>query len=110
MLAGSRVATYTSTKYAVVGFAEAFAFELHGTGVEISVIYPPATRTALTDGLGTTLVPLVKPEAIANGIIDTLERPRFNRSVPRAMGLALNVNQALPHPLRAALGRSLGMD
>jgi NAD(P)-dependent dehydrogenase (short-subunit alcohol dehydrogenase family) len=109
-LAGARVATYTATKYAVVGFSEAVAFELHGTGVEISVIYPPATRTALTDGLKDTLVPLVKPEAIAKAIIDTLERPRFNRAVPRPMGLALNLNQALPYPLRAALGRALGMD
>jgi NAD(P)-dependent dehydrogenase (short-subunit alcohol dehydrogenase family) len=109
-IAAARAATYTATKYGVVGFSEAVALELAGTGVEISVIYPPATDTTLLSGVKQVGLPRVKPQAIAEAIVDVLERPRFNRTGPGAIGIALSINQAMPHRLRLALARATGMD
>jgi short-subunit dehydrogenase len=63
------VATYVATKYGVVGFSEAVALELHGTGVEISVIYPPATATGLASGIKDVRVPQIRPERVAVAIV-----------------------------------------
>jgi NAD(P)-dependent dehydrogenase (short-subunit alcohol dehydrogenase family) len=105
-IAGPRVATYSATKAGVAVFSEAAALELYGTGVDVSVIFPALTKTELTVGLKEMRgVPQIKPQDVAEAIVGTLQKPRFEVPVPRAMGLLLKFNQALPPRARFALAR-----
>jgi NAD(P)-dependent dehydrogenase (short-subunit alcohol dehydrogenase family) len=105
-IAGPRVATYSATKAAVALFSEAVALELQGTGVNVSVIFPALTKTDLTIGLKEMKgVPQIKAEDVAEAIVGTLRKPRFEVPVPRTMGLLLTFNQALPPRVRFALAR-----
>jgi NAD(P)-dependent dehydrogenase (short-subunit alcohol dehydrogenase family) len=110
-IAGARVATYSATKFGVVGFSEAVAAELHKTGVHISCVYPSLANTALTAGLGDLRgMKRIEPEDVAREIVSALERPRFQVPVPRSMGALLTFNQALPYTWRAGLGRLMRAD
>jgi NAD(P)-dependent dehydrogenase (short-subunit alcohol dehydrogenase family) len=110
-IAGAQVASYSATKFAVAGFCESIAGELHGTGVEISCVYPSLTNTELLAGLKKLPgLKFIEPEDVANEIIVALEYPRFSVPVPRYMGFMLNFNQALPYRARAAMGRLMKAD
>jgi NAD(P)-dependent dehydrogenase (short-subunit alcohol dehydrogenase family) len=110
-VAGARTATYNATKFGIAGFSEAVALELHGTGVEISVVFPSLCRTELVSGLKALKgLPWIDPEDVANAIVATLERPRFEVPVPRSMGLTMKMSQMLPFRARAALARVMKAD
>jgi NAD(P)-dependent dehydrogenase (short-subunit alcohol dehydrogenase family) len=110
-VAGARAATYSATKFGISGFSEAVAFELRGTGVELSCVYPSLTKTELVSGLKAMKgMPWIKPEDVANAIVHTLEYPRFTVAVPRHMGLLLAFNQVLPFKTKGALNRLIGAD
>jgi NAD(P)-dependent dehydrogenase (short-subunit alcohol dehydrogenase family) len=110
-IAGARVASYSAGKFGVAGFSEAIAAELHGTGVEISCVYPSLTNTALISGLASMPgLKFIEPEDVANAIVATLEAPTFSVPVPRYMGAMLNFNQGVPYKLRSAIGRLMKAD
>jgi NAD(P)-dependent dehydrogenase (short-subunit alcohol dehydrogenase family) len=103
-VAGSHCATYVATKFGVAGFSEAVAIELRGTGVEMSVVRPSLVHTDLTSGFGGLRgMPFIEPEDVAARIVETLQRPRFDVPVPKRLGPALWLNQALPFRARMAL-------
>jgi len=103
-VAGSHCATYVATKFGVAGFSEAVAIELRGTGVEISVVRPSLVHTDLTSGFGGLRgMPFIEPDDVAARIVETLQRPRFDVPVPKRLGPALWLNQALPFRARMAL-------
>src|ERR1700758_2056129 len=94
-VAGSHCATYVATKFGIAGFSEAVAIELRGTGVEISVIRPSLCNTELTSGFaGLRGMPFIEPQDVADRIVETLERPRFDVPVPKSMGPMLWLGQA----------------
>lgn len=101
-------ASYSATKFGVAGFSEAIAAELHGTGVGISCVYPSMVNTDLIKGVQTIPGLKVEPEDVADAIVGAVERKRFSVPVPRAMGFALNMNQAMPYKLRGFFGRQSG--
>ncbi|ANY22160.1 SDR family NAD(P)-dependent oxidoreductase [Gordonia terrae] len=110
-LAGARLAPYVASKFGVIGFSEAVALELRGTGVDMSVILPHQCKTDMTAGIGRLRgMPLIEPADVADRIVHTLRYPRFEVPVPRGIGTMLWVNQALPARARAALFRAMRAD
>jgi short-subunit dehydrogenase len=104
-------ATYTATKFGVVGYSEAVALELGGTGVNISVIAPAMIRTELSSGLKDVRgVRLIEPEEVAAAIVDGLRNPRFAIFVPRMMGIMSLGLSALPYRPRHFLSRLVKVD
>jgi short-subunit dehydrogenase len=98
--------TYSATKFGVVGFCEGVAGELRGTGVDISCVCPSVVNTEFSAGV--PRVPgfkMIEPEDVAREIVDALEKPRFSVPVPRALGIILNLTQALPYRARAFLAQ-----
>ncbi|PGS55918.1 SDR family oxidoreductase [Bacillus sp. AFS041924] len=61
---------YGASKSYVLSFTEAIAEELKGTGVQVSVLCPPSTKTPLTEGLASTgtkifIKNLMDPKSVA---------------------------------------------
>jgi short-subunit dehydrogenase len=106
-----REAVYSATKHAVLGLTDGVRQELRGSGVELSVVMPGLVRTELSSGTldapGTLVLP---PEAVADAIIATLERPRFEVYVPRAYGAAAAAGALLPRRAREAALRAMGTE
>jgi NAD(P)-dependent dehydrogenase (short-subunit alcohol dehydrogenase family) len=110
-IAASHLATYTATKFGVVGFSEAVALELHGSGIQVSVVYPSVTRTDLASGLKDLRgVKSITPEQVADGILAAVRSPRFDVAIPRSLGMAIGLNKMLPFKVRAALARAIKAD
>jgi NAD(P)-dependent dehydrogenase (short-subunit alcohol dehydrogenase family) len=110
-VAGARTATYNATKFGILGFSEAVALELQGTGVEISVVIPSLCRTELVSGLKAIKgLPWIDPEDVADAIVVTLERPKFEVPVPRQMAVTMKLSQLMPFKARAAMAKLIKAD
>lgn len=80
-------ATYSATKFAVVGLSEAVELELEGSGVDISVVMPVVVNTELAAGVGgARFIKNVEPQDVATAIVAAIKRPRFDVHVPSLMG------------------------
>jgi NAD(P)-dependent dehydrogenase (short-subunit alcohol dehydrogenase family) len=104
------LATYSATKYGVVGLSEAVRVELRGTGVEVSVVIPTFVRTELTTGLASPRTRSVGPEQVAAEVVSALKRPRFDVWVPRSTGPLIQLTTPLPRAVREAIARWLKAD
>lgn len=110
-VAGAYGGTYTATKHGILGFSEAIALELKGSGVEISAVLPSICRTEMVSGMKELRgLPWIQPEDVADAILATLRRPRFEVPVPRAAGITLKLNQLLPFGVRSRLAAVMKTD
>jgi len=87
-------AAYSATKFAVVGFTQALALELHGTGVGVSLIDPGPVDTGFFEARGADYErrwPRPVPASrVAAAVVAAVERGRFEVFVPpwyRAAGV-----------------------
>ena len=104
-------ATYCATKHAVVGLSEAVHLELHGSGVHVSCVMPAIVRTELASGLGEAkLFKSSRPEDVADAIVSTLRKPRFDVFVPRSVGTMGKLTRLLPRRFGEGLARALKAD
>ncbi|MEV4055578.1 SDR family oxidoreductase [Amycolatopsis sp. NPDC049688] len=104
-------ATYCATKHAVVGLSEAVHLELHGSGVHVSCVMPAIVRTELASGLGEAkLFKSSRPEDVADAIVSTLRKPRFDVYVPRSVGTMGKLTRLFPRRFGEGLSRALKAD
>jgi NADP-dependent 3-hydroxy acid dehydrogenase YdfG len=104
-------ATYSATKFAVVGLTEAIRAEVRGSGVETSVVMPVPVRTELAAGLQKGRgIDLVEPEDVADAIVDALRFPRHDVFVPRSIGRVTKVGALLPRGVAEAISRAMRTD
>jgi NAD(P)-dependent dehydrogenase (short-subunit alcohol dehydrogenase family) len=105
------LATYSATKFAVVGLSESVHLELRGSGIEVSCVMPGVVDTELSAGLKSVRgVKHVTPELVADEIVHALEVPRFDVIVPRSAGRVAALAALLPRRAREALGRAINAD
>ena len=86
--------SYAPTKWALRGFADCLHNELQGTGVGVSIAYPPDTETPgfvhenqmksqlcckVNTALGSATYP---PEVVASRIVDMFERNKYHLTPP----------------------------
>jgi NAD(P)-dependent dehydrogenase (short-subunit alcohol dehydrogenase family) len=102
-------ATYSASKFAVVGLSEAMRAELRDVPVEVSCVLPVVVNTELASGLGTVRGQrTIEPEEVATAILGVLQRPRFEVWVPASAGRIFRVASLLPRAVGEALGRAMG--
>ncbi|BBH16930.1 putative short chain dehydrogenase/reductase [Nocardioides baekrokdamisoli] len=99
------LAVYNGTKFAVVGLTAATRLEFAEHGVSISAILPSAVDTALASGLDMRPLPKVKPQAIAEAIVDSVSTRRAETAVPGYVGRLADVAAMTPEPALKALRR-----
>ncbi len=104
-------ATYSATKWGVVGFSESIRGELRGTGIEVTCVMPGIVRTELTAGVeDNPTFKTVTPDNVAARIVEALQRPRFDVFVPKAIGPTIRLGLVAPRPFSEWLQRILKAD
>jgi NAD(P)-dependent dehydrogenase (short-subunit alcohol dehydrogenase family) len=99
-------ATYSASKFAVVGFSEAMRAELAPHGVDVTVVLPTVVQTELAAGVPAAKgVKPVTAEDVAAVIESAVRRPRAELWVPRWVQGPTKLTQALPRRVQDALGR-----
>jgi len=111
-------AAYTPSKWALRGLADSLRNELHGTGVKVSVSYPPDTDTPgyaeeekskPKEAKWIAPPSLNAPADVAKGILDGVLRGDYHIGGPDPVQnlLVSNMSGATPKPLPLALEMAL---
>ncbi|PYG99478.1 SDR family oxidoreductase [Arthrobacter stackebrandtii] len=100
-------ASYGASKHGVLGYVKSVRAELHRSGVRISVIMPAVVDTELAAGTGTGAARQLAPADVAAAVLRTLERPRFEVTVPGYIGPLNRAVNILPRPLRDVVYRQM---
>jgi short-subunit dehydrogenase len=79
-------AAYSASKFALSGWSEVMAIDLHGTNVAVRLIQPGPIDTDIWDRPGEDDalfdIPKVPPEIVAEGIVEAVEGEGFERYLP----------------------------
>ncbi|GAB20705.1 putative oxidoreductase [Gordonia effusa NBRC 100432] len=92
--------TYAASKHGVLGYLTGVREELRGSGVTLSVVMPTVVETELAVGTSAGSVRRLAPSDIADAVIDTIGRRRFQVWVPSSVGPLVAVTGILPQRLR----------
>lgn len=102
------LATYCSTKSAVIGLTEALHAEYAERGIDFTCVMPSLVNTELTSGVRAGRgIEKAEPSDVADAIVAALRVPRFEVYVPRVVGGINKVMGMLPRAAREAIGRAL---
>lgn len=93
-------ATYAATKHGVFGYLAGVRAELRGTGVEFSTVMPGVVDTELSVGTATGAARMLTPDDVAEAVLATIRRPRFEVSLPGHVGPLVRWCNVLPQRLR----------
>jgi short-subunit dehydrogenase len=93
-------AAYSASKFAVTGFTECLAVEVHSRGIGVSMVNPGPVQTDFFDARGvpyarSTPKP-VTPERVAAAVITAVEKDRLEQFVPRFLRLANTARHVMP--------------
>jgi short-subunit dehydrogenase len=79
-------AAYSASKFALCGWSESMAIDLHGTGVSVKLIQPGPVDTEIWDQPDNEAPlyegPKVSAEEVADGIVAALSSDRFEHYLP----------------------------
>ncbi len=104
-------ATYSASKFAVVGFSEATRHEFRPHGVDVTVVLPTIVQTELSAGVPSARgVKRVTPEQVAAVIVDAVRKPRPELWVPTWTRGLTRTMSVLPLRVREGLARAMGAD
>ncbi|MEU4690832.1 SDR family oxidoreductase [Actinoplanes sp. NPDC023714] len=105
-LAVANAATYSASKFAVVGFSEAMRSELAPLGVDVTLILPTVVKTELSAGVPAARgVKAVTPDDVAQVIEGALRKPQAEVWVPKWVQGPTKFTQALPRRVGEVLDR-----
>lgn len=104
-------ATYSATKFGVVGLCEAARNELVGTGVGITCVMPGPVRTDLAEGIGNAKgVRWLSPYEVGEGIARAVEEGDPEVWLPPITRWLQPPTSLLSAPLRDRLMKAFGAD
>ena len=108
------VATYSATKFAVVGLSQALRAEFEPLGISLHVVMPGVVRTELSAGMQLPAAlrgfVTVEPGDVARAVVRSVETGRFDSKVPRRLGVLLRSSSFVPDRARRGLERRTGYD
>ena len=110
-LPAAGLATYSASKFGVVGYTDAVRAEAHGSGVRFSTILPGVISTELSGGMHADgLAKAVTAEQVAAVIADVIRRPRRTAYVPGKLALLPALWAVVPPALVDWALRKTGAD
>jgi NAD(P)-dependent dehydrogenase (short-subunit alcohol dehydrogenase family) len=103
--------TYSATKHAVLALTDGVREELHGSGVELTGVYPGLVDTELARGTKPPrTAKWISPDEVASAVVAAIRAPRTDVFVPRELTFTLRLARALPTRARHRFLRSLDID
>ena len=102
-----RSLAYGPSKAALNNLAEALYLELHGSGIDVTLVNPGFVRTPLTAGNPFPMPAIIEPAQAADKILAGLARGAFEIHFPRRFTYAMKLLALLPAPLYLPLLRWL---
>ena len=103
--------SYSATKHAVLALTDGVREELHGSGVELTGVYPGLVDTELAKG---TKPPRgsrwVSPDDVARVVVAAIRDPRPDVFVPREFAFTTRLARALPTRARQRVMRALDVN
>jgi NAD(P)-dependent dehydrogenase (short-subunit alcohol dehydrogenase family) len=100
-------ATYSASKFAVVGFSEAIRQELAPLGLDVSLILPTVVQTELAAGVPAAKgMKPVTADDVAAAIESVVRKPRAEVWVPNWVQGPTKLTQALPRRLQDVLAKT----
>ena len=104
-------ATYSASKFAVVGFSEATRAELAPLGVEVSLVLPTVVLTELAAGVPAARgVKPVTADDVAEVIEATIRKPKAETWVPRWSKTVAKSADLMPRRVKEALAHLMKAD
>ncbi len=104
-------AAYSASKFAVVGYTEALAVELDGSGVEVSLIVPgPVATTFAGDDPPAGRPRPIPPADVAEAVVAAVLRGKREQYLPRWLRTAHALRVLAPPLYRRGIGRRFGAD
>jgi short-subunit dehydrogenase len=104
-------AAYSGSKFAMVGFTEALAFEVGPHGIGVSMVNPGPVETEFFDTRGHayegTYPKPVSAGRVAHSVIEVVEHNGLERIIPRSLRPAVVVRHMLPPLYRRGTARVL---
>jgi len=99
----SRMGSYASTKFAMVGFSESLRAEVASQGIKVSLVCPGTTETEFFRMAergkmpgAARLILGIKPETVARAIVRAAERGSYRKIVPFAAHLYIRFKEIFP--------------
>ncbi len=104
-------ATYSASKFAVVGFSEAVRAELKPQGIGVSVVLPTVVQTELAAGVPAARgVRAVTAEEVAEVILTAIRTGHPELWVPRWVQGMTRATGVLPRRLQEGIAAAFGAD
>jgi short-subunit dehydrogenase len=104
-------AAYSASKFAMVGFTEALAFEVGPLGIGVSMVNPGPVETEFFDTRGHayegSFPKPVSAERVARAVIEVVEHNGLERVIPASLRPAVAVRHLLPPLYRRGTARVL---
>lgn len=84
MASHPKLSAYVASKWGLIGWSETLRLEMEqaNTGVKVSTITPYYIDTGMFKGVRSHIIPLLKPEKVAEGIIRTIEKNKIYGRMP----------------------------
>jgi short-subunit dehydrogenase len=100
-------ATYSASKFAVVGFSEAIRQEFEPLGIDVSLILPTVVQTELAAGVPAAKgMKAVTADDVAKAIESVVRKPRAEVCVPNWVQGPTKFTQALPRKVQDLLAKT----
>lgn len=84
MAACPRLSVYVASKWAAIGWSESLRLELEerAVGIRVTTVTPYLISTGMFEGASSTVIPILKPEAVATRILKDVQRNRIFSRMP----------------------------
>lgn len=84
MLSNPNMAVYAASKWAMIGWSDSLRLEMEmgRTGVRVTTVAPTYIDTGMFAGAKLRLIPLLKPEKVADAIVRAIRRDRIFLRLP----------------------------
>jgi len=104
-------ASYTASKFAVVGLSESLRAELAPQGIDVSLVLPSIVKTELSAGVPDSRgVKPVTADDVAKVVEATIRKPKDELWVPRYSKSMMTVTGLLPKRLQLAIAKAMKAD
>ncbi|MDO5369548.1 SDR family NAD(P)-dependent oxidoreductase [Paracoccus sp. (in: a-proteobacteria)] len=109
MLSNPNMSVYCASKWALIGWSDSLRLEMQATrtGVSVTTVTPTYIDTGMFAGAKLRLIPVLRPEAVADAILRAIRRDRIFLRLPGLVNLLPFLKGIMPTRAFDAVGGRL---